>query len=158
MKILKENLLLIGLALLLAPGIVQADDSNRLRKMLQKKNHFSIPAGKTLVIGEVDLLPGQSISGPGTIVKRSDAAYALQVVGDNVSISGVNFRPQTVWGQPNCDIKLGDGARDVKITGNHFEGLSYSAICAADDSAVGGVEYNDHATGVLVTNNPKNGS
>ncbi|MEZ5448359.1 MAG: right-handed parallel beta-helix repeat-containing protein [Thiolinea sp.] len=77
------------------------------------------------------------------------------MAGTDVTIDSVHFRPLFSQGQPNCDIKLGDGAQDVRINDNNFDGYAgpYSAICGADDSSVGGVEYAQHARGVLITNN-----
>jgi len=128
-------------------------DSQKLRDLLAQNDHVSLPAGTVWQIGQVDVASFQSISGPGTIQKLSGAPYALRIIGINVTIRDVTFSPQSVSGQPNCDIKLGDGSKDVKITDNHFFGSTYSAVCGADDSGQGGAEYTNHATNVLITNN-----
>lgn len=132
------------------------DDSELLKRLLKEHDHVSIPEGVRIQIGRVDLKSKKRISGPGTISKIDSAPYALQILGKNVVIDNLSFQPQKVFGQPNCDIKLGDNAQDIQITNNHFEAESgpYSAICAANDSeATGGSEYKHHVKGVLITNN-----
>ena len=98
------------------------DDSALLQQMINDSDHVTIPAGTVYNVGGVDVPSGKRISGPGVICKSDDAPYALQVTGSNVVIEGLLFRPMSVAGQPNCDIKLGDGARDVRIRDNHFYG------------------------------------
>ncbi|HKK48610.1 MAG TPA: right-handed parallel beta-helix repeat-containing protein [Alkalispirochaeta sp.] len=131
------------------------DNSALLQQMIDDTDHVIIPAGTAYTVGGVDIPSGKTISGPGVICKSDAAPYALRVTGSNVVVEDVVFQPMSVAGQPNCDIKLGDGARDVRIRDNHFMGKpeTYSAICGADDSAVGGSEYTHRAQGVLITGN-----
>ena len=134
----------------------QIDDSALLTNLLARHDHVVIPSGVTLKIAGVDVGSGKRISGPGTISKLDSAPYALHIVGKDVAIDGLRFKPQKVFGQPNCDIKLGDGSGDISILQNHFEGGTgpYSAICAAEDTeAAGGTEYEQHAKGILITGN-----
>ena len=132
------------------------NDSELLKGLLAKHDHVVIPAGVALRIGYVDIGSEKRISGPGIIRKMHKASYALHAVGKNIVIDNLNFQPQQVFGQPNCDIKLGENAADVQINSNYFKGGTgpYSAICAADDSeAAQGREYKNHVKGVLITNN-----
>lgn len=131
------------------------DNSALLQQMIDDNDHVTIPAGTAYTVGGVDVPSGKTISGPGVLCKRDDAPYALRVTGSNVVIEELVFRPMSVAGQPNCDIKLGDGSRDVRIRDNHFTGKpeTYSAICGADDSAVGGSEYSQRSQGVLIIGN-----
>ena len=138
----------------------QRNDSEFLERLLAKNDHVIIPAGVELRVGGVDVGPGKRVSGPGRLSKIRDAPYALKIVGKNVVIDDLHFQPQKVFGQPNCDIKLGDGAGNIQIRNNYFEGGTgpYSAICAANDiESAEGTEYEHHVKGVLITNNIFNG-
>lgn len=118
------------------------DKTGALAAELADHNFAVIPAGETWPISELTLMSGQKISGNGAICKPNTAKYALLANGEDITIENLRFMPQTVSGQPNCDIKLAEGSPDVIIRNNHFSGNSYSAFCAADDTAVGGSAYN----------------
>lgn len=103
------------------------------------------------------LLDNETIKGHGTICKASTSTYALIVEGNNVRIEDLTFRPQDASGQPNCDIQLADGSTNVRIESNHFEGNSYSAVCGANDTAVGGEPHVEPSTGVMIADNTFDG-
>ena len=124
---------------------------------LAADNHAVIPAGEIWPISELTIGSGQKISGEGAICKPSTAKYALLVDGEDITIQDLRFTPQTVSGQPNCDIKLAEGSKDVRISNNHFSGNSYSAVCAADDTAVGGSAYSVPAQGIMLNDNTFSG-
>lgn len=130
-----------------------ADQSAAMRASLDQNKSISVPANQTWRVDGLELLDDESINGQGTICKATSSPYALKVSGKNVQISNLTFRPQTVSGQPNCDIQLADGASQVRIQSNHFEGNSYSAICGANESALGGVAHQQPATGVILSQN-----
>jgi hypothetical protein len=94
-----------------------------------------------------------NVIGLGTICKSKNAPYAIEVTGNNVRIEDLTFAPQDVSGQPNCDIHLADGSANIRIESNHFEGNSYSAVCAATDTGVGGQPYIVPVAGVMLNDN-----
>ncbi|WP_395341632.1 right-handed parallel beta-helix repeat-containing protein [Ningiella sp. W23] len=133
------------------------DQSANLRAMLDVDGVAEIPAGQTWRVDELELFDNEAILGKGTICKAASSTYGLIVKGNNVRIEDVTFRPEMVSGQPNCDVKLADGSRNVRIESNHFEGNTYSAICGANDTAVGGQPHVIPATGIMINDNTFNG-
>ena len=127
--------------------------ASELRATLDIQQFASIPAGETWRVDGLELKSGEKLSGQGTICKSKLAPVSIEVTGTGVLIENLTFTPQTVSGQPNCDIKLGDGSKDVRIMSNNFTGNSYSAICGANDSAVGGAPYSSPVTGVMISDN-----
>ncbi|RKN86262.1 right-handed parallel beta-helix repeat-containing protein [Paenibacillus ginsengarvi] len=112
-----------------------------------------VPEGGTFLIGNVDLA-GKSISGGGKIKKLSTAECAFHIKGDGTVIAGLTFQGMQTSGQPNTDVKLGDGARNIRIHGCTFRSPIYSAIAGAIDSSLpGGGAYAQQAEGVIIANN-----
>jgi hypothetical protein len=116
----------------------------------------------TLTLSHSVTVPDKvSIIGAGeeTVIKKSNAITAgFDVKGTDVEIRGLRFEPQSVSGQPNCDIHLADGAANVRIEGNTFYApfatvTAYSAICAAKDSKVGGSPYATPVFGTRIIDN-----
>ncbi|GAA0854570.1 right-handed parallel beta-helix repeat-containing protein [Aliiglaciecola litoralis] len=133
------------------------DQSAYLRSILDAQKVASIPAGETWRVDQLELKDDESLFGLGTICKASSSEYALKVTGNNVQIKDLTFAPQTVSGQPNCDIHLAEGSQHVKIESNHFVGQTYSAVCAAVDSAVGGQPYFIPASNIIIQSNTFDG-
>ncbi len=129
------------------------DKTSDLRTTLDSQGYASIPAGELWRVDGLELKSGEKLSGHGTICKSKSSSVSVEVIGTGVTIENLTFIPQTVSGQPNCDIKLGEGSKDIRIMSNHFKGSSYSAICGADDSAVGGAPYITPAKGIMVSDN-----
>ena len=133
------------------------NQASTLRAQLDTNGFAEVPAGVTWRVDELELKDSERLFGKGTICKSDDVTHSLHITGTDVKIEDLTFKPQVVSGQPNCDIKLGDGSKDVKIMSNSFVGQTYSAICGADDSSTGGEAYQTPSSGVLVTNNTFSG-
>lgn len=133
--------------------MVLENQAPNIRSILDNQKFVIIPNGEVWRVDNLELKSGESILGSGTICKSKLAPVSLIVNGAGIKIENLTFSPQTVSGQPNCDIKLGDGSRDIQISSNRFSGNSYSAICGADDSAVGGEAHTVPSSGVIVSDN-----
>ncbi|AND75137.1 hypothetical protein pf16_214 [Pseudomonas phage pf16] len=108
-----------------------------------------VPEGVYL-IGDVEL-NGKRLYGNGTILKKSTAQQSIIVKGNGSEVIGLKFKSQSANGQPNTDIRLGDGAKNVRIKGNHFAGRTYSAIYGADDTTT--TLYTNPVDGVVIEGN-----
>ena len=133
------------------------DSTSLLRAELDANRVATIPAGVTYRIADLHMYDNEKLYGPGTLCKSSSATAGVIADGSHITLKDITFSPSTVSGQPNCDIRLADGASDIRITDNDFHGDIYSAICAATDSGVGGSAYVTPATGVLITENTFDG-
>ena len=129
------------------------DKSAVARTTLDAQGFLEIPAGQTWRLDGLELKNGERLFGKGQICKVASQDFALNITGTGVSVEGLTFAPDTASGQPNCDIKLADGGSDIRIMDNQFNGASYSAICAADDSAVGGEAYTQRVQGLMIADN-----
>ncbi len=136
-----------------AAGDGITDDSAALAAALAAERRVFIASDVTLLVGDVTIPSDRTLFGGGIIKKINSAPAGLHITGDNVVIRGLTFAGQEVWGQPNCDIKLGDGAANIRVVNNTFQTRTYSAVCGADDTGAGGGEYTEHVSAVLVANN-----
>jgi hypothetical protein len=95
------------------------------------------------------------VFGGGTIVKPTTERWALITAGDGSVIEGLRFRAQETKGQPSSDIRLGEGARNVRILECSFESPIYSAISADIDNALNDalLTYSRPVQGVLIAGN-----
>ena len=132
-----------------AVGDGVTDDTQAFIDAFAARDSVFVPEGEFLV-GDV-VLQGKRIYGNGTIIKKSASTTALTLSGNGSEVIGLNFRPQSTSGQPNTDIKLADGATNIRITGNHFFGDCYSAIYGATDLI--GSPYAVPVNGVNISNN-----
>lgn len=128
------------------------DDTNAFIATLATNDFVFIPKGKIYLIGDVDVV-GKTIIGHGTIIKKSSSESAFHVKGDGTVISGLTFKAQTTTGQPQTDIKIGEGATNVSITNNRFNSKIYSNVAGSVDSLNGGIPYYVRAKGLLITGN-----
>lgn len=134
-----------------------ADSTASFRTTLDQNGVLELPAGQTFKIAGLELKDNEKIIGPGTLCKAATSAAGILITGTNTSVSNVSFRPTTTSGQPNCDIKLGEGVTNSKIINNDFDGQIYSAVCAANDTAVGGSAYTTPVAGLMLSDNTFNG-
>lgn len=140
-----------------AKGNGTDDDTQAFIDALSESNNVHVPVGYTFLIGDVDV-SGKRIFGGGTIKKKSGSESAFHIKNDGTVIEGLNFLGEATTGQPNSDIKLGDGARNIRITNCTFNSPIYSAISGAIDiEDAGGTKYNTPVSGVLISNNVFNG-
>lgn len=131
-----------------AVGDGTADDSAALAAALAAGKDVLIPQGKTFLVSNVQV-NGRRISGPGTIKKAAAAQSALHLIGEGSIVDGVTFDAEASSGQPITDIKLGDGAKNVLVTGCLFRSPHYSAVMAAPE----GIPYTTRVSGVQITSN-----
>lgn len=116
-----------------------------------------VPVGQYNCV-EVDI-DSIRIYGEGTIKKLITGVYGIQLLGDSPEVDGLKFEPYVISGQPNADIKLGDGCNNPYIHNCKFNspigGRIYSAITSADDPSVGGGDfpYTTNITQARITNN-----
>jgi hypothetical protein len=134
----------------LAKGDGVTDDSAAFESAIEAGNRIEVPDGEYL-IGDVDLT-GKYIFGKGTIKKKSASESAFHIKGEGAFVQGLFFEAEDTSAQPNTDIKLGDGSKDIRIEGCTFRSPIYSAIAAATDTGVGGTPYAKRVSGVMVTN------
>ncbi|TMV44459.1 hypothetical protein FE783_32220 [Paenibacillus mesophilus] len=136
-----------------AAGNGSTDDTAAFRLALAAAGRLTILEGRQFLIGNVDLI-GKRVSGSGTIVKLSTAECAFHAKGDGTVIEGLKFQGRPVSGQPHVDIKLGDGARNIRIHGCTFRSPIYSAVAGAIDSSLpGGGDYAQQTEGVILSGN-----
>lgn len=136
-----------------AAGDGITDDTEPFRRALDAVHHLTVPDGGRFQIGNVDLT-GKRISGSGTIIKRISAECAFHAKGDGAVFEGLTFQGLQVSGQPHVDIKLGDGARNIRIVGCTFQSAIYSAVAGAIDSSLpGGGDYAQQTEGVVIAGN-----
>jgi hypothetical protein len=96
-----------------------------------------------------------TISGGGTIIKLAAGSNALHIKADDVTIDGMLFRPSNTIGQPNWDIRLGNGVRNPKIINCNFfvnGGNTYSAIATASIDETD-FPYAENVKNLIVKNN-----
>lgn len=127
------------------------DSSTAFANAAASKKRIEVPEG-TYLVGDVDL-SGVYVFGKGTIRKKADAECAFHVKGDGTIIEGLFFDAMPTTGQPSTDIKLGEGARNVRIYGCTFRSKIYSAIAAAVDTISGGEPYDEPVCGVIISHN-----
>lgn len=136
-----------------AAGDGSVDDTAAFRLALAAVGQLFVPEGGRFLIGNVDLT-GKRVWGGGTIVKLSTAECAFHAKGDGTVIEGLKFQGKPISGQPHVDIKLGDGARNIRIHGCTFRSPIYSAIAGAIDSSLpGGGAYTQQTEAVVISNN-----
>lgn len=136
-----------------AAGDGITDDTSAFRLALSAVNHLTVPEGGSFSIGNVDLV-GKRVSGSGTIVKLSTAECAFHAKGDGTVVDGLRFQGMPTSGQPHVDIKLGDGARNIRIVGCTFRSPIYSAVAGAIESSLpGGGDYARQTEGVVLSGN-----
>ncbi|WP_026829766.1 right-handed parallel beta-helix repeat-containing protein [Exiguobacterium antarcticum] len=128
------------------------DDTEAFNQALSISDVVYVPKGKTYLIGNV-IVDGKKIIGHGKIKKMNSAECAFHLKGNEATIEGLIFIAQASVGQPNTDIKLGEGAKNCKIFNNTFLSPIYSAIAGAVDTLQGGVPYATNASGVLISSN-----
>jgi len=134
-----------------------ANDTQPLVNALATGKDVYIPKWVSLRVTEVDVT-SQRLYGGGTIRKNNGCAYALRLLGESPSVEGIRFKPYNQSGQPNADIKVGDGASQVVITQCFFDGRSstggniYSAIASADN-LTGDFPYSTNIIDLRITNN-----
>jgi parallel beta-helix repeat protein len=128
------------------------DDSQAFIDALSASDIVFVPRGKTYLIGNV-VVSGKTIIGHGTIKKKSTSESAFHIQGNGTSISGLTFASQASSGQPNTDIKLGEGASNVRILNNTFNSPTYAGIAGSVDSLNGGTPYTTRVSGVIIANN-----
>jgi len=124
------------------------DDTDALISALNTSDTVWIPKGKTYLIGDVEV-SGKKIFGLGALKKKTESNYGIKISGTGSVIDGITFVSEESDGQPNWDIKLMDGAKDVTIKNCRFTSPSYSAIAAADEGEL----YATRISGVLIYNN-----
>jgi len=116
--------------------------------------NINVTQGKSFLVGAVDITTnGVNLFGGGEFLKLSTETYGIGVSGEKCSISGLVFESQTTSGQPNTNLRLLEGCKDIIIKDNKFVGNNYSAISAAVDPDVGGVLYTVPVSGILINNN-----
>lgn len=123
-------------------GASNYDCSSALSAALAAASAVYVPEGRYIVGGVV--CNGKTIYGPGTIVKKSSSPFAIKLDGERASVSKLRFSPMSSSGQPNADIKIGEGARHASVFECVFSNptcSNYSAVCAADDNSVVGGDY-----------------
>lgn len=153
-----------------ARGDGETSDTAAFNAALAKGSHIFVPylnenTGQPyqFVVGGVELR-GARIFGGGTLVKPTSALAALVATGDGPVVEGLRFRAQQTKGQPHSDIRVGDGARNVRIVDCSFESPTYSAISAdidlrvvfGGDTEVGddsGLTYAENVRGLLIAGN-----
>lgn len=133
-----------------AKGDGITDDTAAFNAAISAGNRVEVPPG-TFLIGDVEL-NGKVILGSGTIKKKNSSESAFHIKGTGTVISGLKFQAESASGQPNTDIKLGDGCKNVMIYGCTFSSPIYSAIAAAVDSGLGGSPYTTPVSGAIITN------
>lgn len=133
------------------------DDSTAFNKTLLLFDEIFISSCKEYLIGEVDILSEKIINGNGKIKKKTSTESAFHIKGENVIITNVKFEGDTTSGQPNCDIKLGDGSKNIRITKCSFNSSIYSAIAGSVDTGSSGELYTVNVSGVVISNNVFNG-
>lgn len=118
-------------------------DQTRLEAAINAVGDVFIPAGMTCLLTEplVITRKGARLCGPGSVIKAVNAPCGIHILADDVVIDGIDFRPQTTSGQPNWDIKLGDGIKRPTIRNCTFAiddtaGKTYTAIGSSDDAGV----------------------
>lgn len=136
-----------------AVGDGVADDTAAFTAALAAGDQVLVPTGLTFLISDVSVGDDKTIFGGGTIKKAAAAESGLHLTGDNVTVTGLVFEAAAVSGQPNTDIKLGDGIENPRIEGCTFKSGIYSAIAAAVDSDVGGSAYATRVNGVQIVDN-----
>lgn len=115
------------------------------------ESNESIQLGQgTYVVGDLNV-SGKKITGSGTLVKSFSAERTLILDSDS-TVEGITFQ-STTTGVQRAEIKLADGAENIKITNCTFKGSIYAAISAdvngADDSVL---TYIDPASDIVITN------
>jgi len=132
-----------------AKGDGKTDDSLAFCDAFTSGDRILIPSGMTFLIGDIKVT-NQTLFGGGTIRKKSDSPWAFHIIGDGAVINGLRFYAEHTSGQPNADIRLGDGARNVRIINCCFESSTYSAVAGAGWNEP---EYKNHVSGVIFSNN-----
>jgi parallel beta-helix repeat protein len=136
-------------------GIV--DDTQAFIDALAVSEVVFVPRGKTYLIGDVEV-NGKTILGHGTIKKKTTSESAFHIKGNGCVINGLTFAGQSISGQPNTDIKLGEGASNVRIVNNTFNSPIYSGVSGSVDSLNSGTPYTTRVSGVMILNNIFKGS
>lgn len=100
-------------------------------------------------------LTGTRLVGEGVMIKSSSSEDGIIMLGDGSAVIDLTFNPQSTTGQPNTDIKFGDGCVNPVVDNCTFNGDIYSAIGAAEDLGVGGTDYpyTNNVVNVKITNN-----
>jgi parallel beta-helix repeat protein len=128
------------------------DDTQSFIDALAVSDVIFVPRGKTYLIGDVDVI-GKTIIGHGTIKKKATSESAFHIKGNGTVISGIIFNGQMTTVQPSTDIKLGDGASNIRIMNNTFNSPIYSGIAGAVDTLQGGTPYTTRVSGLIISNN-----
>lgn len=126
------------------------DDSSSFTDALADFDVVLAPPNKQFLISDVAVGNDKTLTGGGAIKKASAAESALHLTGTNVRITGLVFDAESTSGQPNGDIKLGDGGKNIQIDHNVFKSPTYSAIIGAEN---GGTPYTDPTDGIQIQDN-----
>lgn len=126
------------------------DSSAAFTKLFKTYTSVYLPEGVYL-LGDV-ILKGVHLYGEGTILKNASAEHAF-IVQSNSIISGLTFNSQ-VNGTQRSEIKLDEGAENVRIYECTFTGSLYSAISAdVNGDTDQSLTYTYPASNVVITDN-----